>query len=96
MVRKLSKEQWAYEIQRAMRVRDGQRSHMRRAKYQYFDRLFGKLLWLPYLLGLLAIILLVAIYGWREFFKFFLGWIVSLTIVAAGAYHLWKYYERQI
>lgn len=94
--RKLSKEQWEFEIKRALRVRDAQRERMRKAKYRYFERFLGRFLILPYVIGLSAIVALIYFYGWQEFFKFFLSWIVSLTLVAAGAYYLWKYYERQL
>ncbi len=95
-VRRLTKEEWAYEIQRAERLRDVQRVKLKRAKYVYVDRLFGRLMPLPYIIGFSAAVTLFLLYGWREFLKFFLSWCVSLTLVATGAYHLWKYYEKQL
>ena len=95
-VRKLSKEQWAYEIQRAEQVRGVQRIKIRKAKYAYFDHYVSKMMPLPYIIGITAALLLLILYGWAEFFKFFLSWCVSFTIVATGAYYVWKYYERQL
>lgn len=96
MTRKLTKEQWAYEINRSKYVRDVQRSKMRKAKYQYFEGIMSRLMPLPVILGVIAMILLFALYGWREFLKFLLSWIVSLTLVATGAYYLWKTYEKRL
>lgn len=95
-VRKLSKQQWAFEIKRAMRVRDAQNKKLREAKFTYYERFIGKALPLSIFLGLAAIFLLIWLYGWREFFKFLLSWIVSLTLVATGAYYLWRTYEKQL
>jgi hypothetical protein len=95
-VRKLSKEQWAFEVKRAMTVRDRQQKKMRQAKFLYFERILDKALPISILIGLTAMSLLVWLYGWVEFFKFFLSWIVSLTLVATGAYYLWKSYEKQL
>jgi hypothetical protein len=95
-IRKLSQEEWAYEINRAMQVRDVQRQKMSKAKFTYVDRVIRRLLPLPYIIGAIAIFLLIYLYGWAEFFKFFLSWCVSLTLVATGAYYVWKYYERQL
>ncbi len=94
--RKLNQQQWEFEIKRAMRVKDAQQRRMRKAKFAYFERYLSKFMPLPIILGLLALFLLIHLYGWREFFKFFLSWIVSLTLVATGAYYLWKYYERRL
>ena len=95
-VRKLSQEEWAYEINRASQVRNVQRQKMTHAKFTYVDRYISRLMPLPYIIGGIAIFLLIYLYGWAEFFKFFLSWCVSLTLVATGAYYVWKYYERQL
>lgn len=95
-IRRLTKEEWAYEIERAKHVRTSQRVKLKKAKFVYFDKLINKIIPLPYIIGATAIILLIVLYGWKEFFKFFLSWCVSLTLVATGAYYLWKYYEKQI
>jgi len=95
-VRKLSKEAWSFEVQRAMKMRENNREKLRAAKWAYYERVVGRLMPIPYLIGAGAAIALLLMYGWAEFLKFFLGWIVSLTIIASGAYHLWKYYERRL
>lgn len=95
-IRKLSKEQWAYEINRSKRVRTNQRRKMQRAKFHYYDKIISRLMPLPFMIGGIAIVLLILLYGWNEFFKFFLSWCVSLTFVATGAYYIWKYYESKI
>jgi hypothetical protein len=95
-VRKLSKEQWAYEIQRAGHVRDVQRVKIREAKFHYFEHYIGRWMPLPYLIGATAAAMLYILYGPKEFFKFFLSWCVSLTIVMTTGYYIWKYYERQL
>lgn len=96
MKRRLSTQEWAYEIRRALRVREEQRRRMQKAKYAYAERFLGRLIVLPVLLGIGAMTAMVLLYGWREFFKFLLSWVVSLTLVAMGAYYLWKYYERKL
>ena len=93
MARKISKEQWEYEIKRALRVRESQRQKIKKKKYKYFDKVIKKYMPLPFIIGGICIILLIAIYGWKEFFKFLLAWIVSLTLVAAAAFYTWKYIE---
>ncbi len=95
-VRKLTQDEWAYEINRAMQVRDVHRQKLSQAKFTYFDKVIRRLLPLPYIIGAIAIFLLIYLYGWAEFFKFFLSWCVSITLVATGAYYVWKYYERQL
>ena len=94
--RKLSKAQWEFEIKRAMRVREAQQARMRRAKYRYVDNVMRRFLFLPLIIGLAAMVALLVIYGWKEFFKFLLAWTVSLTLVATGAYYLWKRYEKDL
>lgn len=96
MTRKLSKQQWEFEIRRAMRVRESQRRKLRKAKFAVYERSVGRALPLSILLGLIAATALILLYGWREFFKFFLSWCVSLTLVATGAYYLWKHYEKAV
>lgn len=96
VVRKLTQEQWAYEINRAKQVRDVQRQKITFAKFRYFDTVISRVMPLPYIVGAIAIFLIIYLYGWAEFFKMFLGWCVSLTLVATGAYYIWKYYERQL
>lgn len=96
MPRKLTKSEWEWEVKRAMAVRAGQKKQLRKAKFAYFEKYLGKLMPLPIIIGLLAVFLIVYIYGWREFFKLFLSWIVSLTLVATGAYYIWKQYEQQL
>ena len=96
MTRKLTPQQWEFEIKRALRVRESQQRKMRKAKFAFFEKVLGKTLPLSMAIGLTAAVLLIVLYGWREFFKFFLGWIVSLTLVATGAYYLWKHYEKKL
>lgn len=95
-VRKLSREQWAYEISRAQKVRDVQREKLRQTKFQYYEHVVSRLMPLPYLIGGTAIILLIVLYGWGVFFEFFLSWCVSFTLVATAAYYLWKHYEKEL
>jgi len=95
-VRKLTHDQWAYEIKRAESVRGIQREKIKSAKFVYFDKVIGKFMPLPYIIGIGAAALLFFLYGPKEFFKFFLSWCVSVTLVATGAYYVWKYYEKQI
>jgi len=94
--RKLTMEEWAYETNRAQQVRTVQRQKMGRAKFVYYERIIGRLMPLPYIIGGVAIILIIVLYGWAEFFKFFLSWCVSVTLVATAAYYVWKHYEREL
>lgn len=94
--RKVSKEEWDFEVKRVIRTRKANRQKMQRTKYLLYEKILGKYMPVPYLLGVAAAVLLIVIYGWTEFFKFFLSWVVSVTIIATLAYHLWKYYEEKI
>ncbi|MBR9702428.1 hypothetical protein GOV10_00185 [Candidatus Woesearchaeota archaeon] len=93
-VRKLSKNEWSFEVRRALKFREQQKKQIKKSKYAYIDKVLGKWMPLPYLLGLVAAFSLFFFFGWKEFLKFFLGWIVSLTLVAGGAYYIWRRYEK--
>lgn len=96
MPRKLSSREWEFEVKRALKVRESQKERMRKQKFKFFEKVLNKALPLSILIGLTAITLIITIYGWREFFKFLLSWMVSLTLVATGAYYLWKSYEKEL
>ena len=95
-VRKLTQDEWAYEINRALQVRDVQRQKLSQTKFHYFDQVIRRLLPLPYIIAAIAIFLLIYLFGWTVFFEFFLSWCVSLTLVATGSYYVWKYYEKHL
>lgn len=96
VVRKVTPEQWAYEIKRAKKVRAAQKTRARRLKFRYYDKILSKLMPLPIIIGLTAIVLLMYIYGWRELGKLALSWVVSVTIISTLVYHMFKKFEAEI
>ena len=96
MARKISKEEWDFEVKRALKIRELNTEKMKRSKYAYFDLHVKKWMPLPIIIGVIAALLLFYFYGINEFFKFFLSWIVSMTIIATAAYYLWKHYEKKV
>ena len=95
MARKISKAEWDFEVKRALKIRELNTEKMRRSKYTYFETYMKKWMPLPIIIGLIAALSLLYFYGIKEFFKFFLSWIVNMTIIATAAYYLWKYFEKQ-
>lgn len=93
---KISKEQWKYEVTRAIRIREDNKKKLRKHKYKYYDKVLSKYMPLPFIIGFICIILLIIIYGWSEFFKFLLAWIVNLTIIAAIAFYIWRHVEDKL
>jgi len=95
-IRRLSQREWEFEVRRALKVREQNQQRFKRVKYHYYEDVIGQIMPLPYILGGAAVVALLLIYGVEEFFKFFLSWTVSITIVATIMYHLWKHFERQV
>jgi hypothetical protein len=95
-VRKISPEQWSYEISRAMEVRKNQRRRVRNLKFRYYERVLGKMMPIPIIIGLTAIILLIKFYGWQDLGKMALSWVVSVTIVSTIIYHMFKRFEAEL
>jgi hypothetical protein len=96
MSRKVTKEEWEFEVNRAMKVRKVQAAKMKQAKYAYFNNIIKKIMPFPYIIGGAAVITLYVLYGWKEFLKFFLSWVVSMTLIATAAYYIWKHYEEEL
>ena len=96
VIRKVSPEQWAYEINRSVQLRKTQKHKARMLKYHYYDTFLSKLMPVPLLVGATAIILIVYFYGWKDLGKLALGWIVSVTIISSIIYHMFKKFESEI
>lgn len=96
VIRKVSPEQWAYEINRAAQVRINQRQKARGLKYRYYETVLSRLMPLPLLIGATAIILIVYFYGWRDLGKLALSWVVSVTIISTVMYHMFKKFEAEL
>jgi hypothetical protein len=96
VIRKVSPEQWAYEINRASQLRFSQKAKARALKFRYYDVFLSKLMPLPILIGLTAIILIVYFYGWQDLGKLALSWIVSVTIISTLVYHMFKRFEAEL
>lgn len=96
VVRKVTSEQWAYEINRAIKVRDTQKRRARTLKFKYYEDVLSKLMPVPILIGITAIILLMSLYGWRELGKLALSWVVSITIISTLVYHMFKRFEAEL
>lgn len=96
VVRKVTPQQWAYEINRASQVRDAQKKRVRHLKFQYYENVLSKLMPVPIIVGLTAIVLLMYFYGWRELGKMALSWVVSITIISTLVYHMFKKFESEL
>jgi len=96
VVRKVTPQQWAYEINRAIKVRDTNKKRARKLKYRYYERVLSKLMPVPIIIGLTAIILLLSFYGWKELGKLALSWLVSVTIISTIVYHMFKRFEAEL
>lgn len=95
-VRKVTKQQWDFEVRRAYVLRELNKKKFSKARFAYYNHIIDQYVPIPYILGGIAIMAMFFIYGPKEFFKFFLNWVISLTIVTAAAHILWKKYERRI
>ena len=96
VVRKVTSEQWAYEINRAIKLRDAQHKRARKLKFRYYEEVLSKLMPIPIIVGLTAIVLLMYFYGWRELGKLTLSWVVSVTIISTIVYHMFKRFEAEL
>jgi hypothetical protein len=96
VIRKVSPEQWAYEINRAAQVRMAQKQRARALKYHYYEGVLSKVMPVPLLIGATAIILIVYFYGWQDLGKLALSWIVSVTIISTIVYHMFKKFEAEL
>ena len=96
VIRKVSPEQWAYEINRAAQVRMAQKQKARSLKFRYYETFLSRLMPLPILIGSTAIILIVYFYGWQDLGKMALSWVVSITIISTLVYHMFKRFEAEL
>jgi len=96
VIRKVSPEQWAYEVNRAVQLRQTQRTKARSLKFQYYETFLSKFMPVPLLVGATAIILIVYFYGWQDLGKLALSWIVSVTIISTFVYHMFKRFEAEL
>jgi prepilin signal peptidase PulO-like enzyme (type II secretory pathway) len=96
VVRKVTPEEWAYEINRSIKVRDAQRQRARHLKFRYYENVLSKLMPVPIIIGFTAIILLMHFYGWKELGKMALSWVVSVTIISTLVYHMFKRFEAEV
>jgi Na+-translocating ferredoxin:NAD+ oxidoreductase RnfD subunit len=96
VVRKVSPEQWAYEINRSIQLRMTQKTKARQLKFRYYDKFISQIMPLPVIIGLTAIILIVYFYGWRDLGKLALSWLVSVTIISTFVYHMFKRFEAEL
>jgi hypothetical protein len=96
IVRKVSPEQWAYEINRATQMRTMQRQKAKTLKFHYYDTVLSRLMPLPLLIGFTAILLIVHFYGWQDLGKMALSWVVSVTIISTLVYHMFKKFEAEL
>ena len=96
VIRKVSPEQWAYEINRATQLRLMQRHRARHLKFNYYDTFLSKLMPIPLLIGGAAIVLIIQFYGWKDLGKLALSWIVSVTIISTLVYHMFKRFEAEL
>ena len=96
VVRKVTSEQWAYEINRAAQVRDAQKKRARSLKFRYYENVLGKLMPVPLIIGATAIILIVYFYGWYDLGRLALSWVVSVTIISTLIYHMFKRFEAEL
>lgn len=96
VVRKVSPDEWAYEINRAMQVRVVQKKRARRMKYRYYEKVLDRLMPLPIIIGLTAVILVVYFYGWKDLARMALSWTVSITIISTIIYHMFKKFESEL
>jgi uncharacterized membrane protein len=96
VIRKVSPEQWAYEINRAAQLRTMHKQRARSMKFHYYDTFLSKLMPLPIIIGAVAIVLIIHFYGWRDLGKLALSWIVSITIISTIMYHMFKKFEAEL
>jgi hypothetical protein len=96
VIRKVSPEQWAYEINRATQLRMMQKQKAKSLKFHYYDTVLSKLMPLPIIIGIAAILLILHFYGWRDLGKLALSWVVSVTIISTLVYHMFKKFEAEI
>jgi hypothetical protein len=96
VIRKVSPEQWAYEINRATQMRLVQKHKARHLKFHYYDTFLSKLMPIPLLIGATAILLIIHFYGWQDLGKLALSWLVSVTIISTIVYHMFKKFEAEL
>lgn len=96
VIRKVSPEQWAYEINRAAHLRTVQKHKARQLKFRYYDTFLSRLMPLPFVIGMTAIILIIHFYGWQDLGKLALSWLVSVTIISTLVYHMFKRFEAEL
>ena len=96
IVRRMSPDQWAYEINRATQMRTAQRTKARALKFRYYENVLSALMPVPILIGLTAIILIVYFYGWQDLGRLALSWVVSVTIISTVIYHMFKRFEAEL
>ena len=71
---KLSQREWAQEVEKALRKSETVRKKRLLSKLQRF-------LPVPIIIGIVASILLITFYGWRDFFLRVLAATIAATIV---------------
>lgn len=96
VIRKVSPEQWAYEINRSVQLRMTQKQKARQLKFHYYDKFLSQFMPIPILIGITAIILIVYFYGWQDLGKLALSWTVSVTIISTLIYHMFKRFEAEM
>jgi hypothetical protein len=96
VIRKVSPEQWAYEVNRAAHLRTLQKSKARQLKFHYYDTYLSRLMPIPLIIGAIAILLIVHFYGWQDLGKMALSWVVSVTIISTLVYHMFKKFEAEL
>ncbi|MDD9954532.1 MAG: hypothetical protein OXR66_09465 [Candidatus Woesearchaeota archaeon] len=95
-VRKVSQNQWAYEINRAMQLRLSQKKRARKLKYRYYENILDRVMPVPIIIGVTAIILIFTFYGWKELGKLALSWTVSVTLISTIVYNMFKKFEAEL
>lgn len=96
VVRKVSPNEWAYEINRAKQLRLVQRKKAGALKFRYYENVLSKLMPVPIIVGATAIILIVYFYGWQDLGRMALSWLVSVTIISTFVYHMFKRFEAEL
>lgn len=73
----MSKEEWAAMIERGIRRHELARARSRRKVLRHLRHFLP----VPILIGLVASVLYVRVWGWASFLQALLSWVVGITLV---------------
>ncbi len=72
--KKMNKEEWAREIEKARRKSEVEKG---KEKAEYIHKFIPVTL----IIGVVASILMILLFGWRDFLRTALSWVIGVTIV---------------